>query len=260
MTWYERRAHWGWMLLVLPVLGSAIVDGYRHQQATSDDGMRQGFGKNQHSGNDQNYVVAVMREHLSESQRQTQFERAEKALAELVVSNGELQLSPATVAVLDRAVSAYVTMTEVPADSTSDRLNRIRFLVEKSVPVEISIEVGELFVRYVGLKRAEQALQRDYRQHQPANPWKAVQKERIFYRRLAALRQQHLGLEVSQALFSEQDAMALYLISRREIMVNPNLSSSEKQQQIQQIQLAFQTQTQTQAQGQAHVVSRELSK
>lgn len=146
------------------------------------------------------------------------------ALSEVRIDrDGELVLDGETLDLLEAAVS------KLTDDLSESEVAELQELIALGLPGEAGDEAAKIFSDYYQYRSAE-------REFLNASPGSDIAGINSSFEQLRALRQAHLGYDVAEKLYGEEERASMFMIRAMKIQEDPNLSEEEKE--LQQLQLA----------------------
>lgn len=173
------------------------------------------------------YYEGAVFDELDLSETQTHFNGISKSLSKLDFYQGSKEKAEADMASLTpeelldllSATVRPLTGQNIPQES----IERIRFLLVKSLPDERGIELADTLPGYLCYSREKEALDRRF-----ASQKNNVTSQRQNYRDQIAVREKCMGKAVSDDLFKESDRLTWYMFDRWEIMSDDTLTAGQR--------------------------------
>ncbi|MCL1126512.1 hypothetical protein [Shewanella surugensis] len=139
----------------------------------------------------------------------------------------------------DALVSLDETLERIHNKLDEDSLRMLLDLIHQSLPGQAGIQVAELvenYYYYLEAKEEFSQINEGLSIERDADPVVSIENDQVLYAELQALRDVHLGSDVSAELFRVSDANAQYMFASMKLDVNPNLTAQEHEQQRKDIQ------------------------
>lgn len=146
---------------------------------------------------------------------------SEKAVADAL---GSVVLTEDGDVVVDKmALSALrAAFDTLPPDLGADDVAALQAMIRRGLPGKAGEQTAKIVGDYYGYRQALAT----FNAHQPTPTTPDAERERL--EQLAELRQQHLGPVVATQFFAQDEAYERYIIERRRVESNLNLSAEEK--------------------------------
>lgn len=162
-------------------------------------------------------VDALYSEKISSKYWSLDFEAMERALFRIKFNKaGEVKLSSNTSNALERL------MTRFPSGMDADLTQRVHLLIAEVYPGDKGKSVARLVMNFHDFYLAQQVLEKE----KPVESGVLAAEARFY--ELVKLKETYLGKAVSDTLFAEQHALALYIFERRKINADKSLTEEDR--------------------------------
>lgn len=159
------------------------------------------------------------------------------ALAEVKIdANGDLVLDNHALISLDEALERIY-----------NRLNeesklQLESLIQSALPGKVGKETSQLVSNYADFLKAKEQFSQMYENTAYSGPEQTIgtiNRDQQLYSELQALREVYLGEDVTQRLFREHDATAMYMFESMKLSLDESVTPENKQQRQQEIEDRF---------------------
>jgi len=141
---------------------------------------------------------------------------------------GELLLNADTTHMLERAVA------NLPLGMDDDELQRVAFLAAKGMPGPAGQKLASVLTDFYYYQQAVSVFEAS---SEPSND---LADAMASHQQTIGLKEHYLGKSVVNALFGQQHALASYVLTRRQINENSNLTTPQKKRQLLALRSQFQ--------------------
>lgn len=187
------------------------------------------------------YYDGVVVDDLDPAATQTHFNGISKSLSDLdfpqrnkdKISAEVVSLSSEELLNLLNATVRPLVQQNVPPES----IERIRYLLVKSLPDQRGVELANALPGYLCYSREKDALEKRF-----DNQKNNLFSQRQNYKQQISVREKCMGKAVSDDLFKESDRLTWYLFDRWEIMSDDTLTERQKKGKLNELMNQF-TQT-----------------
>lgn len=139
----------------------------------------------------------------------------------------------------DALVSLDETLERIHNKLDEDSLRVLLDLIHQSLPGQAGRQMADLvehYYYYLGAKEEFSRINEGSSIERDVDPAVSIENDQLLYAELQALRDVHLGSDVSTKLFRVSDANALYMFASMKLELNPNLTAQEHEQKRKDIQ------------------------
>lgn len=142
----------------------------------------------------------------------------------------------------DALVSLDETLERIHNRLDEDSVEALVDLIQQSLPGQAGLQLGELVENYYYYLEAKEIFSRmneDLLVKRDVDPLVSIEQDQGLYAELQALREVHLGSDVTAELFRVSDANALYMFESMKLEADLNLTSQEREQKRKDIQAQY---------------------